>query len=272
MFAASASGTSDASSWRPLFNGLDLKGWDTYLAKPPKSVRYNGEQRDSRSAHAAALGVGHDPTQVFSVVMIDGQPAIRISGEIFGTLTTRESFADYHLRLEVRWGDRKWEPRVDLPRDGGLLYHANGAWGSAGAWLPSLELQIQEGDMGDFWAVNAAATATARERAKNEWIYDPTAPAKIFQQGGDIRRCIKSENAEKPSGGWNTIELVCLGDRSWHIVNGKVVLRLENGRILDGVSSSPAVAGRIQLQSEGAEHFIRRIELRPIHEPPSIVH
>lgn len=254
---------------RSLFNGRDLEGWESYLAKPSPSTVFPGEKRNAKGEHAEALGVGHDPTNVFTVVKVDGAPAIRISGEIFGTLTSKESFSNYRLRLEMRWGEKKWPPRLDQPRDGGLLYHAKGPWGSAGAWLPSLELQIQEGDLGDFWGVNARATIPARPLEK-DWIYDPPSPERLFSQElGFVRRCIKLANHERPRGEWNTVEVACFENQSWHIVNGVVVMRLKQLGRRDGDVWQSATSGRVQLQSEGAEWFIRSITLQPIREVPA---
>ena len=58
-----------ASDWKPLFNSKDLTGWDKYLGPPGGS--------------STPLGLNNDPQGVFTVVEVDGTPAIRISGEIF---------------------------------------------------------------------------------------------------------------------------------------------------------------------------------------------
>src|SRR5262249_2490251 len=70
-----------AGDWRPLFNGKDLTGWDTWLGKPHGSRE--------------VLGLNKDPKQVYTVVMEDGEPALRISGEIYGALTTKDEFENY---------------------------------------------------------------------------------------------------------------------------------------------------------------------------------
>jgi hypothetical protein len=85
------------------------------------------------------------------------------------------------------------------------------------------------------------------------------------------RRVLKGSDAEKPHGQWNTIEVVCLGDKSWHIVNGRVVMALERCERKSGDAWVPATSGHIELQSEGAELFYRHVELRPITEPPAAV-
>src|SRR5207249_3340731 len=63
-----------------------------------------------------------DPDRVFSVVdQIDGAPAIRISGQYFGGLITKERYANYRLVVEFRWGAVTWEPRKARARDNGIL-------------------------------------------------------------------------------------------------------------------------------------------------------
>lgn len=258
------------SGWRPLWNGKDLAGWDTYLSKPHASVKLEHEQRDAKGNHTGPVGVNRDPKKVFTIVQHEGKPVIRVSGEIYGTITTHASYSNYHLRLEMKWGEQKWAPRTQAKRDSGLLYHANGPWGTVGAWLPSLELQIQETDMGDFWSVNSRAMIRARPFEKS-FIYDPRADPMLFAMGmpGHPRSCRRQADREKPHGEWNVIELVCLGDKAWHMVNGHVVLVLENCERKDGETWGSATSGKIQLQSEGAELFYRNVELRNITTLPA---
>lgn len=258
-----------AAEVRSLFNGRNLEGWDTYLGKPHPSVKLVNEKRNAKGEHTDPVGLNQDPKNVFTIVQVDGRPAIRISGEIFGAIVSKESFSDYLLRVEMKWGEKRWAPRLTAVRDSGLLYHSNGPWGTGANWLPSLELQIQQGDFGDFWGVYTRAVIRARQRTEKEWVYDASAPEKWFSQPGDIRRCFKSEDHELPYGQWNVVEVVCLGDKSWHVVNGHVVMRLEqNGRYENG-AFVPATAGRLQIQSEGSELFVREISLQPITAVPA---
>ncbi len=269
---SSMSLTAEEPAWKPLWNGKDLTGWDTYLAKPHASVKLPQEERDEKGEHTGPVGLNNDPLNVFTIVENEGKPAIRASGEIYGTITTKESFSNYHLRLEMKWGEKKWEPRLERLRDAGLLYHAEGEWGTVGAWLPSLELQIQETDLGDFWAVNSRAQIRSKPAEDGLFIFDAGSEPRLFSMrapGSDApRRCLKGADHEKPHGEWNRVELVCLGDKAWHVVNGHVVLIAETCERLDKGTWVPATSGRIQVQSEGAEVFYRNIELRPVTRLP----
>jgi hypothetical protein len=73
---------------------------------------------------------------------------------------------------------------------------------------------------------------------------------------------------EQPHGEWNTLDLVCLGDSSIHIVNGKVVNRLYHARIPDGPAMATLDSGQICLQTEGGEVYYRGIEVRPVAAIP----
>src|SRR5262249_55299691 len=193
-----------SDGWKPLFNGKDLSGWDTWLSRP------QGEKEP--------VGLNKDPKHVYMVTMVDGQPAIRISGEIFGALTTKDEFQNYHLKLEFKWGDKKWPPREKAVRDSGLLYHCTGQQGGRdgkGPWMESLECQIQEHDCGDFWSVGGRVYVDVEGDRKAE-----KGPI-TYRKGGTKftgvnSRIIRDVDHEKKVGEWNTIELLTVGQTSVH--------------------------------------------------------
>jgi len=261
-----------ATAWRELFNGRDYSGWVTFLAKPHESSQVAGEARDAQGKYLKTIGLDRDPANVFTVVQVDGRPAMRVSGEVFGTVTTKEEFSSYHLRMQFKWGVKKWAPRDQVKRDSGLLYHIYSEIGAGGATWPScLEYQIQEMDCGDLFPLRSAAVVNARMREGNlRAIYDPAGPPVVFSRstpaGG---RCVHAGDYEKPTGEWNTLEVICVGDESIHVVNGRVVLRVRSAT-QDGASPpKPVNSGRIGMQSEGAEVFFRDIEVLPISTVPA---
>jgi hypothetical protein len=269
-----------AESWRPLWNGRDFSGWSTWLARPHASTVLPGEARDAKGNFTRVLGGGRDPLAVFTVVDVDGQPAIRISGQVFGELRTQAAFSNYHLRLQFKWGEKKWAPRdkPETPRDSGLLYHVHAESGAEGrTWSRSTELQIQERDVGDLYAVGSFVfvrstmrQGTGNAATKAVFDYDPKAAWNVFAQvPGRDGRCVKQPDNEKPTGEWNTVELVCFGEDSIHIVNGQVVMRLHRTVRLDTPTPQTVTSGPLILQSEGAEIFYRAIELRPITAVPA---
>lgn len=257
--------------WRPLFNGKDLSGWETWLGVPLKSSNVPGAERDATGEYKDLLGLNKDPLQCFSVVEVDGKPAIRLSGEGFGTLTTLDSFSNYHLRVQFKWGTKKWLPGGEKrPRSSGVLYHGFGNHGDGDTgkrWLHCQQFQMQEGTCGEYVAVgNVAAEATARSVDGKKYIYDPAGPVVLFSSKPPSR-CTNSAIFEK-AGDWNTLELICIGDTVVHVMNGHVVVRLAKSLKVDGASMVPLTAGRIQLQMEGSEVFFRDLEVRPASELP----
>src|SRR3954468_4451427 len=149
-----------------LFDGKSLANFETWLV-------------DHHSS---------DPERVFSVVdQIDGAPAIRVSGQVWGGLLTRQAYRDYRLIVEFRWGGATWGDRKSRARDSGVLLHAQGRPGNTGKdfngpWLRSIEFQIIEGGVGDILPVagyneqgeqvRPTLTARARPLREGEAIFD----------------------------------------------------------------------------------------------------
>lgn len=250
--------------WTYLFNSKDLTGWDTYLGPQFPAV---GEDRTG----VQPIGLNRDTKQVFSVVTEDGMPAMHISGEQFGGISTVQEFENYHLQLQFKWGKRKFHPKENAKMDSGVLFHANGEQGvDWGFWMQSQEFQIQEGDCGDYWGVAGGAfDVPARKQGEKDWIYDPKGEMLTFaEKSPSGRHCMRLADAEKPAGVWNTIDLYCFRDTAVYVVNGKTVMALYHSRRPKGSGMEPLTKGKIQLQSEGAEVFYRNIRMLPIMEIP----
>jgi hypothetical protein len=275
LFAAVATAHADGG-WTSLWNGKDLEGWTTWIDKPSRSLDMPGLRRDSAGRYLDAIGSGRDPLAVFAVVPnVDGRSAIRISGQVFGELRTKRSFENYHLKLQFKWGEKKWPPRDNpaTPRDSGLLYHVHAAPGAEGrTWARSIELQIQEHDVGDLYAIGSTIAVRAKARAGTQpplYDYDPAGPWTFFSQSqGAAGRCIKQPDNERPTGEWNTVELIAFHNESIHIVNGKVVMRLHSPVRIDMAVPTPVTSGPLILQSEGAEVFYRDIQIHSIKAIP----
>ncbi len=59
------------------------------------------------------MNTGNDIYQVFTVNEENNQPVLRVSGEIYGAVTSKQTYHNYHLKL----------------KDSGILYHAIGDQG-----------------------------------------------------------------------------------------------------------------------------------------------
>lgn len=257
-----------------LFNGKDLTGWDTFLhAANPGEPDY---------------GLNRDPEKVFTVATLDGGPVISVSGKYWGGLITTREYGNYHLRLEFKWGTKRWPPRANVVRDSGLLYHcaAPAASSTSGSWPwpRSIEFNITEHDTGEFWSVDhtiadaevvPVGDSPQELAAFKGWCErnEADGPKLKFRKGGqthtfDDGGFMPGGDFERPIGQWNVLDLYAVGDRSVHVVNGKVALVLTGLRQKVEDNEVPLTKGRIELQTESAEIFFRKIELEHIEAIP----
>ena len=263
-----------SKKWESLFNGKDFTGWDSHLNKPLSQFNIPGLQKDEKGEYTKRLGINNDPLKVFTVVQEDGAPAIRVTGQVFGYIVSKESFSNFRLKLQFKWGELKWAPRLTEKRDAGLLYHSVGKMGEhPGTWMVSQECQIQEGDCGDFWPIgNTRIDIPSAKVDTGRYQYHPNEALVTYGNGTAAGpRCAKYPDNEKPNGKWNTVEVICFNGNSVHLINGKVVMRLFNSRHLVNGVEEKLTSVRIQLQSEGAEIFYRKIEVLPLSNEPSII-
>jgi hypothetical protein len=228
-----------------LFNGKDLTNFYVFL-------------KDSKR---------EDPKKVFTV----SQGLIHISGEEWGGLTTEKEYRDYHLVVEWKWGGKAWPPRVGKARDSGILLHGTGEDGSAGSgWLESIEYQMIEGGTGDMLMVKGAnkpRMTVEAEVGPDKQLYWKKGAPRVTRDSGRVNwwgRDVKwtdtfgvrgPKDVEKPVGQWNRSEVIAKGGYLKYLLNGVVVN--------EGFDGSHT-AGKIQIQSEAAEVYVRKMELRPL--------
>ena len=259
LHAQGASAVTPTSTIK-LFDGKSLANFDTWLVDHHES----------------------DPERVFSVVdQIDGAPAIRISGQFWGGLLSKQAYRDYRLIVEYRWGGATWGERKTRTRDSGVLLHAQGRPGNTrkdfnGPWLRSLEFQIIEGGVGDFISVAGFAddgeqirpsmTFKTRKDRDGEDVYDPKGQPKVVSSGRvnwwgrsedweDRLGFRGPQDVESPGLEWTRIEAIVEKGHLRYFVNGKLVNEGTDASLTDG---------KIMIQSEGAEIFVRRVDLEPL--------
>jgi len=234
---------------------------------------FEGKNLDHFYTFLKDRGRDSDPNSVFSVV--DGM--LRISGEEWGCVTSRDSFENYHLVAEFKWGEKTWGERADRARDSGILIHSIGEDGAySGTWMHSIECQIIEGGTGDVLVVGdtsekfAATAPVAPEKQESSYIYSTTGePATIH--GGrinwwgrdpdwkDVKDFRGAKDVERPIGEWNRLEIIAAGRTMTVILNGVLV-----NQCVDVVPR----AGRIQIQSEGAEIYFKSVMLTRLTNQP----
>ena len=251
----------------------ELSQWDIYLSYAyPEG--YKGEIPKNAEGHdLPPIGLNKEGFDVFTMQEEDGAPVLRISGEYYGCVATKSEFENYHLTLKVKWGDTKLHPRKNLLKDSGVLYHSIGPHGAESwrSWMLSQEFQVMQGHMGDFWSqANSAIDIRAYQP---EYIMNPVADKSqaflALGRGEEIKGyCMRSANFEKPHGEWNTLELICFENKSIHIVNGEVVMILQNSRYVKDGKKIPMQKGKIQLQSEAAEVFYKDIIINELNSLP----
>lgn len=243
-FSAQAPAAERVTAPVHLFDGRTLDGWRVWLKDGHRS----------------------DPKGVFSVK--DG--VLRISGEEWGGIATAGSYRDYHLVVEWKWGTATWGERKGAARDSGILVHGIGEDGAAsGVWLESIEAQVIEGGTGDLILVAGAGTPnfTANARLEgDQTIWDASGPPVRMTKGRlnwfgrdpawkDVLGFRGARDVEKPTGEWNRQEVIAKGDTITSIVNGVTVAQ---------ATACSHRSGRIQMQSEGAEILVRRVDLLPL--------
>ncbi len=199
--------------WIRLFDGKSLKGWYTQIENQKKND-------DPAKFFQVADGVIH--------VYKDQSAGSAVPK---GYLATEAEYANYRLRMEYKWGSKKFKPRMMAVRDAGLLYHVRLP---DLVWPRCVECQIQEGDTGDCFTVRGTRLVTSVETVP---IQTPSGLKKLPRykseaDGGETRkigdsgiaRIVKSSTHERDD--WNTIELIVRGsEAAEHIVNGKTVFR-----------------------------------------------
>ena len=196
-----------------LFNGRNLDGWHTFLQN---------------------IGINKDPDNNFRIE----NNMLHVIGKDLGYAITDEGYSNFHFKVDFKWGEKRWPPREDAKRDAGVCYNIPVNEPDS-IWPVSVECQIQEGDVGDFWMLGFST----------------------IMQGGNQNipsahtRMIKQRDAEKPTGEWNTVEIISYNGRCVHIVNGVVVNTGDN---------ASTHTGRILLQSEFAEIYYRNVKIRKL--------
>ncbi len=250
MFCAATLPLARAGEPVALFDGKDTAKWYTFL-------RDHGKNKDPNGNFTIRDGI------------------LRISGQDFGGLITRNEYANYEVQLEYTWGSKVWPPREKTARDSGLILHSTGPDGAvAKSWLEGIQCNMLEGATGDISITGAnpkygfKAQAEERPAGKKTGLYwKDGAPIRAFGIGSRLLwfgRDPSWENVlgfrgkndvEKRAGEWNTLVVTMKGDT--------MTVRL-NGVTLSRATDLGVTRGKLQIQSEGSEILFRRITLTPL--------
>ncbi len=265
-----------SKKWTDLLTDNPFQNWDVFMGAPHATVKgLENVDPNSDGKNATPLGLNNDPKKVFTFVTIDGEQVLHISGEIYGSLTSKYEYENYHLKMQFKWGDKIWEPRLTRNRDSGILYHCTGPYTTFwNVWMQSQEFQVEERNVGDYYALSTTLIQIPSEKKEGEkqffYLKDGNLNQFSSLEKYPLNHCNKGFDNENPHGEWNTLELICFEGTSLHIVNGKVVMALFNSQIKNSDNKIvPLQKGRIQIQSEAAEVFYKNILLKQIDKIPS---
>lgn len=240
--------------WTPLFNGRDLTGWYTFLQKHGK----NQDPDRVITIEDGAIHLYKDSPERSKVVM--------------GYIATEKEYGNYHLRLQYRWGEKKFEPRLTLKRDAGLYYHI---LGPDQVWPRALQFQIEQTNVGDLialYGIQLDTTIDPKTRAEEMPTYlEGERGGEAYVLGGKGIAFLKHLAGEFERDGWNTAEVIARDAATTHILNGHVVSKGTSIRLVDPDNpgaTRPITRGRIALEIEAAEVYFRNVELRLLEAVP----
>jgi len=229
-----------AEDFRPLFNGEDLAGWEVVT--------------DGLDSEGPLFAVSDGVIHVYP-------QAENGSRQPFAGLVTEESFGDYHLSLEYKWGAKRFEPRRDAVRDAGVIFHIVG---EPVIWPTGIECQIQEGDTGNIWIIGQTRASSPVQPVGR--YYDAEGDLETRGAGFGPVRFQRGFCREQPD--WNRVELIVRGNHAVYLVNGHQVNEAYNMRFRENPDSEwdwrALSSGRILLQAEGAEIFYRDIRIKSL--------
>lgn len=235
--------TTKPGQWTQLFNGKSLDGFYTFIANGQKNV---------------------DPEGYFKVtdgmIHVLGIPATD-ARKPYGYFATEKAYDNFHLRVQYKWGEKKFVPRAADPRDSGVLYLMHG---NDKVWPNSIECQVQEGDTGEMIIVgNNLVTSVPVKMRGNQRVFSPGGAAMDVTSGRIYKEPVPDLKTD-----WNTVEVIVKGNSAVHIVNGVVIMSITDIKLND--SKQPLTSGKIVFQAEGAELFYRNIEIRPLSADESL--
>jgi hypothetical protein len=239
----------DGKEWQDRIAGSKFKGYEGFGVQPRGHIALqdHGNEVAFRNIRARDLDAplpgevrlfnGKDMTGWKAVLPEGAKMAdvwsvadnmIICKGEPAGYIRTERDFTNYVLKLEWRFS-----PVTKKPGNSGVLLRMVGP---DKVWPKSVEAQLQSGNAGDFWNIDEFQMTTDPERTKG-------------------RNTKKTHGAEREIGEWNEYEIM--------VDHGTITLKV-NGEVLNQATQVQEIAGKICLQSEGAEIHFRNIRLAPL--------
>ncbi|MDD7985257.1 DUF1080 domain-containing protein [Lentisphaera marina] len=254
-----AKATFAEEGFSPLFDGTSLEGWTAAKSKGDKDWGAFSINKEEKAIHVYA-----------------GKK--QGSEQEHDCLVSKKQFSHFILRMEYKWLDKRFEPRLNWDRDGGLLFHVHGDLKKV--WPNCFEMQIGEtpahvrGNTKDYWK---GRKPTHRFHSGDYFIVPPRAHLRsqikrkgpFWDPNGEListnGAVITPFGKEKPKGEWNEIEIRVLGHKkATFILNGEVVFETVNMEQKKDGKFVPIEKGHIGLQAESAELLYRNIRIKEL--------
>lgn len=238
------------AAWKEMIENSKFKAWPGFGMEPGGHLCLQDHGNDvwfrnlkvrdlsARPAEAEPIFNGKDlsgwtyhlrdggtPEQVWNVT---DEGVLVCLGNPIGYMRTEADHKNYVMTLEWRFN-----PVTKKSGNSGVLLRMVG---EDKVWPKSIEAQLHGGNAGDFWNIGEF-------------------PMKVVESRTNGRNTKKTHGNELPIGEWNRYEIT--------VWRGHVVLRV-NGEVLNQAWDCEEVAGKICLQSEGAEIHFRNIAIQDL--------
>jgi len=245
----------------PLFDGKTLNGWNAAKAEGVSDWGAFSVNQEEKAIHVYA-GKNQGSKQEHDC------------------LVSEKQFSHYILRMEYKWLEKRFEPRLTWDRDAGLLFHVHGDLKKV--WPNCFEMQIGETPgyvtknkkeywkgrkpthrfhSGDYFIVPPRAHLRSQIKRKGPF-WDPNGT--LISISGPA---MTPFGTEKAKGEWNEIEICILGHKkATFILNGEVVFEAVNMEQKKEGKFVPIEKGHIGLQAESAELLYRNIRIKELDE------
>lgn len=196
-------------------------------SKSNKEMLFNGENLEGWRIYVEDESV--NPTEYFYV----NKGMIETVGKPIGYLRTEKEFENYHLHIEWCYPEE--------PTNSGVFVHTVGP---DKIWVSHYQAQLKHQNAADFIIHGVGNSATIRDT--------------VYTSTEEVKPLIAKDHPsnEKPSGEWNSYDIVCKGNTIEIKVNG----------LLQNVATNCSVTkGGIGLQAEGSKIQFRNLWVEPLN-------
>jgi len=229
-----------------LFNGENFDGWHLKIR--------SGDEELAKKIYAIENGMVH----VFNNQFPDEYNLNTGKNETHGLFYTNKKYSRYILRFEYKWGKKIANNFKEWQYDAGCYYHVV----DDKIWPKGIEYQVRYNHItkrnhtGDFWVSGERLNWTSTKDSTS-FLLPKDGGIDLGQRSSELYGHTNAKyNALNNK--WNKCEIIVMGDEfTIHKLNGKIVNMGTNLSVGEGI---------IGFQSETAEIFYRKIEIKEFDE------